>query len=83
MDQVLVGLGDVDEDPGEKLERVDEGLVVDLLSCFGLIEAPHQDGGARGPGTCLRGGASAEGAASRLEELREGPASGSPSYGHL
>ena len=26
MDQVLVGLGDVDEDTGEKLERVDEGL---------------------------------------------------------
>jgi len=33
-----LGLGDVDEDTGEKLERVDERLVVDLLSCFGLIE---------------------------------------------
>jgi hypothetical protein len=38
MDEVLVGLGDVDEDTGEKLERVDEGLVVDLLSCLGLVE---------------------------------------------
>jgi hypothetical protein len=38
MDQVLVGLGDMDEDAGEKLERVDESLVVGLLSCFGLVE---------------------------------------------
>jgi hypothetical protein len=28
----------MDEDAGEKLERVDESLVVGLLSCFGLVE---------------------------------------------
>ena len=38
MDQVLVRLGDVDEDAGEKLERVDEGLVVHFLSSLGLVE---------------------------------------------
>jgi len=36
MDQVLVGFGDVDEDAGQKLERVDEGFVV--LSGLGLVE---------------------------------------------
>ena len=38
MDQVLVGLGDVDENAGQKLEGVDEGLVVDLLTGLGLVE---------------------------------------------
>jgi len=38
MDQVLFGLGDVDEHASQKLEGVDEGLVIDLLSCFGLVE---------------------------------------------
>jgi hypothetical protein len=28
----------VDEDSGQKLERVDEGLIIDLLSCLGLAE---------------------------------------------
>jgi hypothetical protein len=50
MDQVLFGLGDVDEDAGEKLERVDEGLIVDLLSCLGLIEEHTLDKRAREAG---------------------------------
>ncbi len=37
MNQVLVGLGDVDEHAGEKFERVERLAVVDLLSGFGLI----------------------------------------------
>ncbi len=31
MDPVLMGLGNVDQDAGEKLEGVDEGFVVDFL----------------------------------------------------
>jgi hypothetical protein len=37
-DEVFDGLGDVDEDAGQKLERVDEGLVVEVLSGLGLVE---------------------------------------------
>jgi hypothetical protein len=39
MDQVFFGLGDVDEDAGQKLQRVYEGIVVlDGLPALGLIE---------------------------------------------
>ena len=34
---MLVGLGDVDEHAGEKLQRIDRLAVVDLLSGFWLI----------------------------------------------
>ena len=37
MDEMLVGLGDVDEHTGEKLQRIDRLDVVDLLSGFWLI----------------------------------------------
>ncbi len=37
MHEMLVGLGDVDEHAGEKLQRIDRLDVVDLLSGFGLI----------------------------------------------
>ncbi len=37
MNQMLVGLGDVDEHSGKKLERVDRLAVVDIVACFGLI----------------------------------------------
>ena len=37
MNQMLVGLWDVDEHSGEKLERVDRLAVVDIVACFGLI----------------------------------------------
>jgi hypothetical protein len=38
-DEVFFGLGDVDEDAGQELERVDESLVVlDGLPALGLIE---------------------------------------------
>ena len=37
MNQMLVGLWDVDEHAGEKLERVDRLAVVDIVACFGLI----------------------------------------------
>ena len=40
MNQMLVGLWDVDEHPGEKLERplrVDRLAVVDIVAGFGLI----------------------------------------------
>jgi len=38
MNQVLVGLWDVDEHPGEKLERVESCLFIDVVSGFGLVE---------------------------------------------
>ncbi len=37
MNEMLVGLWDVDEHPCEKLERVDRLAVVDIVSGFGLI----------------------------------------------
>ena len=37
MNQMLVGLWDVDEHSGEKLERVDRLAVVAIVSGFGLI----------------------------------------------
>ncbi len=37
MNQVLVGLGDVDEHAGYKLKRVDGLAVADILPGFGLI----------------------------------------------
>jgi len=37
MNQMLVGLWDVDEHSGEKLERVDRLAVVDIVAGFGLI----------------------------------------------
>ncbi len=37
MNQMLVGLWDVDEHSGEKLERVDRRAVVAIVACFGLI----------------------------------------------
>ena len=38
MNQVFVGLWDVDKDTREKLERVDEGFVVDGESVFGFVD---------------------------------------------
>jgi hypothetical protein len=38
MDKVLAGLGDVDEDAGEKLERVDEGFIVEFMKSLGLVD---------------------------------------------
>ena len=38
MDQVLVGLWDVDEDAGQKLERVGQGVIVELESRLGLVD---------------------------------------------
>jgi hypothetical protein len=35
---MLIGFGDVDEHAGQKLERVEGGLIVDRLSSFGLVE---------------------------------------------
>ena len=37
MNQMLVGLWDVDEHSGEKLERVDRPAVIDIVAGFGLI----------------------------------------------
>ena len=37
MNPMLVGLWDVDEHSGEKLERVDRLAVVDIVAGFGLI----------------------------------------------
>jgi len=37
MNEMLVGLWDVDEHSGEKLERVDRLAVVDIVAGFGLI----------------------------------------------
>ena len=37
-DHMLVGLGDVDEDSGEKLERVGQSVIVELVSWLGLID---------------------------------------------
>ncbi len=37
MNQMFVGLWDVDEHSGEKLERVDRLAVVDIVAGFGLI----------------------------------------------
>jgi len=37
-DQVFLGLGDVDEDAGQELERVDEGFIVDFLASLGLVD---------------------------------------------
>ena len=34
MDEVLVGLGDVDENSGQKLEWVEQGIVVELVPGF-------------------------------------------------
>jgi hypothetical protein len=38
MDQVLVGLWDMDEHPGQKLERVESGVFIDVVPGFGLVE---------------------------------------------
>jgi len=38
VNQVLVRLGDVDEDSSQELERVETGLLVELVSGFGLVE---------------------------------------------
>ena len=38
MNQVLVGLGDVCEDAGQKLERVGQRFVIELVSGLGLID---------------------------------------------
>jgi hypothetical protein len=38
MNQVLVGLGHVDEDSGDKLEGVGEGVIVELVSGLGLVD---------------------------------------------
>jgi hypothetical protein len=38
MDQVLVRLGDVDEDSSQELERVETCLLVDVVSGSGLVE---------------------------------------------
>jgi hypothetical protein len=38
VDEVFIGFGDMDEHAGQKLEGVHEGLVIDWLSCLGLIE---------------------------------------------
>jgi hypothetical protein len=38
MDLMLVRLGDVEEDPGQKLQGVDEGFVLELVFCFWLVE---------------------------------------------
>ena len=38
MDQVLVGLGDVDEDSGEKLDGVGQSVIVELVSGLGLVD---------------------------------------------
>lgn len=38
MNQMLVGLWDVDEHAGEKLEGVGQGLIVELVPGFGLVE---------------------------------------------
>ena len=38
MDPMSVGFGDMDEHAGQKLERVEQGLVVQFMSCFGLVE---------------------------------------------
>ena len=38
MDQVLVGHGDVDEDSGDKLEGVGEGVIDELVSGFRLVD---------------------------------------------
>jgi hypothetical protein len=37
-DEVFFGLGDVEEDPGQELEGGDEGIVIEPLSGFGLVE---------------------------------------------
>ncbi len=38
MNQVLVGLGDVDKNSSQKLQGVEVGLIVDLVPSFGLVE---------------------------------------------
>lgn len=38
MDQVFVGLGDVDENACEKLEGVVQGVIVELVSWLGLVD---------------------------------------------
>ena len=38
MDEMLVGLGDMYEDSCQKLERVGQSIVVELVSVFGLVE---------------------------------------------
>jgi hypothetical protein len=38
MEEVFVGLWDVDEHPGEKLERVESGLFIDVVPGLGLVE---------------------------------------------
>jgi hypothetical protein len=37
MGQVFVGLGDVDEHAGQKLKRVSDGLIIDLLRSLRLV----------------------------------------------
>ena len=38
MNQVLVGLGDVDEDSSEKLKRVGQGVIGELVSWAGFVD---------------------------------------------
>jgi len=38
MEPMSVGFGDMDEHAGQKIERVEQGLVVQFMSCFGLVD---------------------------------------------